>query len=593
MSGFVEGVGRGQASLFPAQLDDYVAEDNPVRAVDAFVDGLDLAKLGFTTEPLATGRPGYQPATMLKIYIYGYLNRIPSSRRLERECQRNVELIWLTGKLAPDHKTIADFRKDNGKAIREVCRAFVLLCRQLDLLSEASVAIDGSKFKAVNARDNNFTQAKMKRRLERIDESITRYMEQLVTADRQIAGGNDSVPQAKVDRLKDKITKLKEEVARLNAINKDLQRSEDEQISLTDPDSRSMATSGKDTGIVGYNVQAAVDTKHHLIVVHEVTNVGSDRHQLANMAKMARAELGSEKLDVVADRGYYEGGEIKACEDAGISVTLPKPQTSGAKAEGRFGKQDFVYKPEENAYRCPAGETLPYRFTNVQDGKTVHRYWTHACKVCRLKSLCTPSKERRIFRWEHEAVLEKVQARLDRAPEAMTVRRSTAEHPFGTIKCWMGATHFLTMTLPKVATEMALNVLAYNMKRVMNIIGVDKLLEAMRAAMAKSRSNFARAQRLQGAFGRSLGAIWGRIAQLDLKNRLVGAVLANWREAREFSHSLGQVLPTSEVVSMASALSSSGHDRALRWLSAENRRAWHFRATRRRVATARRLNSGR
>lgn len=539
MSGFVEGVGRGQASLFPAQLDDYVAEDNPVRAVDAFVDGLDLAKLGFTTEPLATGRPGYQPATMLKIYIYGYLNRIPSSRRLERECQRNVELIWLTGKLAPDHKTIADFRKDNGKAIREVCRAFVLLCRQLDLLSEASVAIDGSKFKAVNARDNNFTQAKMKRRLERIDESITRYMEQLVTADRQIAGGNDSVPQAKVDRLKDKITKLKEEVARLNAINKDLQRSEDEQISLTDPDSRSMATSGKDTGIVGYNVQAAVDTKHHLIVVHEVTNVGSDRHQLANMAKMARAELGSEKLDVVADRGYYEGGEIKACEDAGISVTLPKPQTSGAKAEGRFGKQDFVYKPEENAYRCPAGETLPYRFTNVQDGKTVHRYWTHACKVCRLKSLCTPSKERRIFRWEHEAVLEKVQARLDRAPEAMTVRRSTAEHPFGTIKCWMGATHFLTMTLPKVATEMALNVLAYNMKRVMNIIGVDKLLEAMRAAMAKSRSNFARAQRLQGAFGRSLGAIWGRIAQLDLKNRLVGAVLANWREAREFSHSLG------------------------------------------------------
>ena len=445
MAGFVEGVGRGQVSLFPAQLDDYVADDNPVRAVDAFVDGLDLAKLGFTaTEPLATGRPGYRPATMLKIYIYGYLNRIPSSRRMERECQRNIELIWLTGKLAPDHKTIADFRKDNGKAIREVCRAFVLLCRQLDLLSEASVAIDGSKFKAVNARDNNFTQAKMKRRLERIDESITRYMEQLVTADRQIAGGNDAVPQAKVERLKDKIAKLKEEVARLNAINKDLQRSEDEQISLTDPDCRSMATSGKDTGIVGYNVQAAVDTKHHLIVAHEVTNVGTDRHQLANMAEQARAELGSETLDVVADRGYYEGGEIKACEDAGISVMLPKPQTSGAKAEGRFGKQDFVYKPEEDAYLCPAGETLPYRFTNVQDGKTVHRYWTDACKDCRLKSLCTPSKERRILRWEHEAVLEKVQARLDRTPDAMTMRRSTVEHPFGTIKCWMGATHFLT-----------------------------------------------------------------------------------------------------------------------------------------------------
>ena len=411
MAGFVEGVGRGQVSLFPAQLDDYVADDNPVRAVDAFVDGLELAKLGFTTEPLATGRPGYRPATMIKIYIYAYLNRIPSSRRIERECQRNIELIWLTGKLAPDHKTIADFRKDNGNAIREVCRAFVLLCRQLDLLSEASVAIDGSKFKAVNARDNNFTQAKMKRRLERIDESITRYMEQLVTADRQIAGGNDAVPQAKVDRLKDKIAKLKEEVARLNAINKDLQRSEDEQISLTDPDSRSMATSGKDTGIVGYNVQSAVDTKHHLIVAHEVTNVGSDRNQLAHMAEQARVELGAKKLDVLADRGYYDSEQIKACEDAGISVMLPKPQTSGAKSQGRFGKQDFVYKPEEDAYRCPAGETLPYRYTSVGDGKTLRRYWTVACKDCRLKSLCTPTKERRISRWEHEAVLEKVQAR--------------------------------------------------------------------------------------------------------------------------------------------------------------------------------------
>jgi len=527
MAGFVEGVGRGQVSLFPAQLADYVTADNPVRAVDAFVDGLDLAKLGFTaTEPLATGRPGYRPSTLLKIYIYGYLNRIPSSRRIERECQRNIELIWLTGNLTPDHKTIADFRKDNGKAIRETCRAFVLLCRELNLLSEASVAIDGSKFKAVNARDNNFTQAKMKRRLERIDESITRYMEQLVTADRQIAGGNDAVPQAKVDRLKDKITKLKDEVARLNAINRDLQMSEDEQISLTDPDARSMATSGKDTGIVGYNVQAAVDTKNHLIVAHEVTNVGSDRHQLANMAKLARAELGSEKLDVLADRGYYEGGEIRACEDAGISVTLPKPQTSGAKAEGRFGKQDFVYKPEQNAYLCPAGEMLPYRFTNVQDGKTVHRYWTSACGSCRLKSLCTPSKERRIFRWEHEAVLEKVQARLDRTPDAMTMRRSTVEHPFGTIKAWMGWTHFLCITKPKVATEMALNVLAYNMKRVMNLMGVDKFLEALQAAVAKSRSKFARARLLQDALRASQGTLWSRIAVLAPRNRIDAAVLA-------------------------------------------------------------------
>lgn len=527
MARFVEGVARGQVSLFPALLDDYVVEDNPVRAVDAFVDGLDLAKLGFTnTEPLGTGRPGYHPAVMLKIYIYAYLNRIPSSRRIERECQRNIELIWLTGKLAPDHKTIADFRQDNGKAIREVCRAFVLLCRQLDLLSEASVAIDGSKFKAVNARDNNFTEAKMKRRLERIDESITRYMEQLVTADRQIAGGNDAVPEAKVKRLKDKLAKLKEEVARLNAINEDLQRSEDKQISLTDPDSRSMATSGKDTGIVGYNVQTAVDTKHHLIVAHEVTNVGTDRHQLANMAEQARVELGAEKLDVVADRGYYDGGEIKACEDAGISVILPKPQTSGAKAEGRFGKQDFVYVAADDVYRCPAGEQLTYRYTNVEDGKTLRRYWTNACTDCRLKALCTTAKERRVARWEHEAVLEKVQTRLDHNPEAMTVRRSTVEHPFGTIKCWMGATHFLCITLPKVATEMALNVLAYNMNRVMNIIGVDKLLEAIRAAMAPARSKSVRVRWLQGALRRSQGAIWARMLAISQKNHLARTVLA-------------------------------------------------------------------
>jgi transposase len=476
MVGFVEGTDRGQTTLFPARLDDYVAEDNPVRAVDVFVDNLDLDKLGFVrVQPLDMGRPGYHPRTMLKIYVYGYFNRVPSSRRLERECQRNIELIWLTEQLAPDFKTIADFRKDNGQAIREACRTFVVLCRKLDLLSVASVAIDGSKFKAVNARDKNFTEAKMKRRLARIDESIARYLSQLETADRH----GDAVPEAKVTRLKSKVEKLREEIVRLNAINTEMMRSEDKQISLTDPDARSMATSGKDTGIVGYNVQIAVDTQHHLIVAHEVTNVGTDRHQLANMAEQARVELDSETLAVVTDRGYYEGGEIKACEDAGISVTLPKPQTSGAKAEGRFGKQDFVYVAAEDVYRCPAGERLTYRFSGVEKGKTIRRYWTSACKICALKAQCTKGPERRISRWEHEAVLEMVQARLDHNPDAMVVRRSTAEHPFGTIKCWMGATHFLTMTLPKVATEMALNVLAYNMKRVIAIMGVGALLEAM------------------------------------------------------------------------------------------------------------------
>jgi transposase len=478
VAGFVEGVDRGQSTLFPALLDDYVAEDNPVRAVDVFVDGLDLDKLGFVrVQPLDTGRPSYHPGMMLKLYIYGYLNRVPSSRRLERECQRNIEMIWLTGQLAPDFKTIADFRKDNGKAIREVCREFVALCHKLGLLSAASVAIDGSKFKAVNARDKNFTEAKMKRRLERIEESIARYIAQLETADRR----GDAVPEAKVAHFKDKIVRLNEEIARLGAIKAEMMKSKDKQISLTDPDARSMATSGRDTGIVGYNVQTAVDTKNHLIVAHEVTNVGTDRHQLLNMAEQARTEMGVEALDAVADRGYYEGEEIRACEESGITVTLPKPQTSGAKAAGRFGKQDFVYVAAEDVYRCPAGERLTYRFTSEDNGKKLHRYWTSACKTCALKAQCTTGHERHIARWEHESVLEKVQDRLDHNPAAMVVRRQTVEHPFGTIKCWMGWTHFLTKRLPKVAAEMALNVLAYNMKRVMMTVGVGGLLEAMRA----------------------------------------------------------------------------------------------------------------
>jgi transposase len=478
MTRFVVGDDRSQSTLFPERLDDYVGDDNPVRAVDVFVDELDLGELGFGgVEPRATGRPAYHPATLLKIYIYGYLNRVQSSRRIERECQRNVELVWLTGRLMPDFKTIADFRKDNGEAIRKVCRAFVLLCRRLDLLSDASVAIDGSKFKAVNARDRNFTEAKMKRRLEQIDESIARYLSQLDTADRQ----GPTVPEAKTTRLKEKIATLREEIERLKALNARMMASEDKQISLTDPDARSMATSGKGSGIVGYNVQSAVDTTHHLIVAHEVTNVGTDRSQLSNMAEQARTEIGTATLDVVADRGYYYGQEILACETVGITVTLPKPMTSSATAAGRFGKQDFVYVAAEDVYRCPAGERLIYRYTNEEDGKTLRRYWTTACQTCALKAQCTQGKERRISRWEHETILETVQDRLDRNPDKMRVRRQTVEHPFGTIKAWMGATHFQMRRLPKVASEMALHVLAYNMKRVIQILGVAGLMAAMRA----------------------------------------------------------------------------------------------------------------
>ena len=340
MRRFVEGVDRGQSTLFPECLEDWICEDNPVRAIDVFADGLDLAQLGFGgVDPEATGRPSYHPLVLLKLYIYGYLNRVQSSRRLEREAGRNVEAMWLTGRLVPDHKTIADFRKDNGPAIRKVCARFVALCRQLGLLTSASVAIDGSKFKAVNTRDKNFTRAKMERRLAQIEESVARYLSQLDTADRQEPSEALAIRTA---HLKEKLAKLASELQRLKVIEQEMLASPDQQISLTDPDSRSMATSGRGSGVVGYNVQIAVDTQHHLIVTHEVTNTGSDRSQLARMASQAKDVLEADHLDVVADRGYFNSPEILACDQAGITVTLPKPMTSGAKADGRFGKQDFV-----------------------------------------------------------------------------------------------------------------------------------------------------------------------------------------------------------------------------------------------------------
>ena len=484
MARFVEGMDRGQATLLPDCLEDWVDENNPVRAVDVFVEALDLVELGFDgAQPMATGRPGYKPSVLLKLYIYGYLNRVQSSRRLEREAGRNLEVIWLTGRLAPDHKTIADFRKDNGPAIKKVCAQFVELCRKMGLLAKASVAIDGSKFKAVNSRDNNFTKGKLERRLKQIEESVARYMGQLDTADRQTAAGEDPSETVLLTkkRLKEKLVKLEEEVKRLRAIETQVLASPDQQVSLTDPDCRSMATSGRGSGMVAYNVQSAVDTEHHLIVAHEVTNVGTDRSQLAHMGQAAKAALHTDNLDAVADRGYFKGEEILACEKAGITVTLPKPQTSGAKSAGRFGKPDFVYLPAEDVYRCPAGEKLTYRYTTEEDGQNLRRYWTSACPICPIKDQCTTGKERRITRWEHEHVVEAVQTRLDKNPQAMRARRATVEHPFATLKMRMGATHFLMKRLKNVATEMALNVLGYNLTRVMNIVGVKPLLAAMRA----------------------------------------------------------------------------------------------------------------
>ncbi len=476
MTSFVSGADRTQGTMFPAQLEDYVAEDNPVRVVDFFVDQLDLGQLGFwRVHPKPMGRPAYDPAVMLKLYVYGYLNRVQSSRRLERECQRNVEAMWLTGCLAPDFKTIADFRKDNGPAIRKVCREFIVVCGRAGLLTATTVAIDGSKFKAVNSRDRNFTQAKAAKRLEQIEASIERYLSELETADRQ-----PSTPEIKRARLKGKIDRLKQEIERVKGIEAQLASAKDTQISLTDPDARSMQGTGKATGTVGYNVQCAVETEHHLIVAHEVTNAVNDRHQLSSMAGQAKEALGAEAIEALADRGYYDGKEILACGQAGATAYVPRFSTSGSKAEGRFGKQDFVYKADEDVYLCPAGQRLTYRYTNEEDGKVLRSYWATACLTCPLKGKCTTGRERRIKRWEHESRSGGRQDRLDRRPDAMTERRSTAEHPFGTLKFWMGSAHFLMKRLGNVRTEMSLHVLSYNMKRAMNILGVSKLLQVMR-----------------------------------------------------------------------------------------------------------------
>jgi len=429
MSGFIQGEDRSQATLFPERLDDYVAEDSSVRVIDVFIDELDLSGMGFKTQPNDTGRRAYHPTTMLKLFVYGYLNRVHSSRRLEREAQRNVELMWLTGRLAPDFKTIADFRKDNGMPIRLVCRQFVILCRNLNLFADAFVAIDGSKFKAVNNRDRNFTRAKMKRRIAEADATIEHYLQQLAEADRQ------EPDEDKTRSLEDKVASLKKEMSRLKKVEARLLKAPGQQISLTDPDARSMKSRG--AGVVGYNVQTAVDTKHHMIVAHEVTNQGSDRRQLANMAKQAKSVLATESLTAVADRGYYRSEDLQDCEEANIKTYLPKPKTSPNRAKGQFDRDAFRYIAEDDEYECPAGQRLVYHTTIQEGGKSVSRYWTYKCRMCNIKAQCTSGAYRKMTRWEHEAVLEKAQARLDRSPDMMRIRRATVEHPFGTLKAWM------------------------------------------------------------------------------------------------------------------------------------------------------------
>ena len=475
MKRFIAGQDRTQSTLLPELLDEYITEENPVRVIDLFVDQLDLASLGFEgVVPADTGRPSYHPAVLLKLYVYGYLNRIQSTRRLETEALRNVELMWLITRLAPDFKTIANFRRENGKAIRKVCAQFIELCRQMNLFTDAMVAIDGSKFKAVNSSDQNFTQAKIKRRIQEAQASIAQYLKDLEAADLR----SPAQSTAHQVRLKERIALFTEQMAQLQAIEEKVQAAPDKQISMSDPDARSMQHRGG--GIVGYNVQAAVDTKNHLIVAHELTNVGHDRSALAKIAGQAKAALQATELTVVADKGYYSGQEIKDCMESGVTPIMPKCNTSNNRANGLFNKNAFIYHSDKNEYECPAGEALIERFRTVEHGKTLLAYWSSSCSTCTLKPQCTTSVEnRRIKRWEHEAVLDQMQGNLEAMPDAMKIRRCTIEHTFGTLKSWMGATHFLTKTKEHVSTEISLHILAYNLKRVMKIMGSSNLMKAM------------------------------------------------------------------------------------------------------------------
>ncbi len=384
MKRFIQGEQRTQITLLPEMLDDYITEENSVRVVDVFIDNLDLQSLGFEGAiPAVTGRPSYHPAVLLKLYVYGYLNRIQSSRRLEREAQRNVELMWLIGRLTPDFKTISNFRKDNGKAIRKVFSQFVVLCKSLNLFADTFITIDGSKFKAANNRDKNFTKGKVDLRMKEIESSITQYLKDIETADRQ----ETEIKQHRTERLQEKITKLKIQMKQLSVIKEQLNDAPDHQISKNDPDARSMRARG--AGIVGYNVQTAVDSKNHLIVAHEVSNEPDDRDQLFNMASKARDAIGAGELTVIADRGYFKNTEILACDNANIKAIVAKTVTSNATADGRFGKDDFIYDAKNDVYHCPAGQQFIKHTTTIERGNIMYRYWASCCKTCPLKSQCT------------------------------------------------------------------------------------------------------------------------------------------------------------------------------------------------------------
>ncbi|MFZ1057593.1 MAG: IS1182 family transposase [Candidatus Rokuibacteriota bacterium] len=472
---YIAGPDRSQAVLLPEVLDDYVGPDNPVRFLDAFVAQLDLGVLGFQRAvPAETGRPGYDPGDLLRLYLYGYLHRIRSSRRLEQETHRNVELMWLLRRLTPDFKTIADFRRDHPKALKGVSREFILLCRRLDLFGGELLAIDGSKFRAVNARDRSYTPARLATLQRDIDRTIARYLRELERQDQAEAGTEG--PSA--DGLREKIATLQQRQARYAALQQELAANGETARSLTDPDSRPMMSGGRIE--VCYNVQTAVDAKHKLIVAEDVTTAAGDRDQLSPMTAAAQEVLGAARPVVVADQGYYHGAEIKTCVEAGVTPLVPRPLTSANEALGLYTKDDFRYELARDVYRCPAGETLTYRTTTVEVGRTIKNYRTSACGRCALKPRCTRNRDgRKLTRWVHEDLLEEMAERLRRTPALLAQRKALSEHPFGTMKRAMDQGYFLLKGLRKVRGEFSLTVLAYNLKRVVNLVGVPRLMDAL------------------------------------------------------------------------------------------------------------------
>ena len=469
---------RSQLLLLPEAVDDYVAADNPVRFIEAFVDGLDLAALGFIgTVAKATGRPGYAPADLLKLYIYGYLNRVRSSRRLEAETHRNIEVIWLLRHLKPDFKTIADFRRDNRKVFRSVFRQFVLLCKQLDLFGRELLAVDGTRIKAVNNKDRNFTRASLAEFIKQADKKLDDYLQRLDHSDatEQSAGG------ARVANLAEKIAAIRGRRERCQEMLAELDRTGESQISLTDPDSRAMAAHTHVA--VGYNVQVAVDTKHKLIVEQQVTNQVLDMGLLTETAEPAKEILGVETIDVVADKGYFKIEDIEACEKAGMEPYVPRPQRGPSVRAGFFRKDEFKYDPETDSFTCPAGQLLtPYSSSALRQLKKINYANRKACRDCPLRARCTDNQFRTVSRLENEAVLDRMQERLAKRPEVLNQRRETVEHPFGSIKQWMNQGAFLMRGLEKVRAEFSLTALAYNIRRVLNLIAFDKLMAAVKAA---------------------------------------------------------------------------------------------------------------